>query len=181
MCCVPVRARYLVPHRIRRSPRRSMLPASPHPQHSLSCVSTNLTSQPHLPARLHASPHPQHLSHRLLALPSYTHAHVAFANLIATATACMVNCLCVAHAHVFVGCSNLSPHPVWVSPAPRLVAHVVEEPVVARRPAVPPSELSITSLYKIIFILLITVFRHHSCSCDRTASNTTYTTSLHDT
>ena len=37
-----------------------------------------------------------------------THAHVAFA--IATATACMVNCLCVAHAHVFVGCSNLSPH-----------------------------------------------------------------------
>ena len=42
--------------------------------------------------------------------------HVAFA--IATATICMVNCLCVAHAHVFVGCSNLSPHPVWVSPSP---------------------------------------------------------------
>jgi hypothetical protein len=24
----------------------------------------------------------------------------------------------VAHAHVFVGCSNLSPHPVWDSPSP---------------------------------------------------------------
>jgi hypothetical protein len=33
-----------------------------------------------------------------------------------TATACMVNCLCVAHAHVFVGCSNLSHHPVWDPP-----------------------------------------------------------------
>jgi hypothetical protein len=43
--------------------------------------------------------------------------HVAFA--IATATICMVNCLCVVHAHVFVGCSNLSPHPVWWdSPSP---------------------------------------------------------------
>ena len=39
---------------------------------------------------------------------------------IATATACMVNCFCVAHAHVFVGCSNLSPHPVWDSPSPEL-------------------------------------------------------------
>ena len=38
-----------------------------------------------------------------------THAHVAFA-ILATATACMVNCLCVAHAHVFVGCSNLYTH-----------------------------------------------------------------------
>ena len=28
---------------------------------------------------------------------------------IATATACVVNCLCMAHAHVFVGCSYLSP------------------------------------------------------------------------
>ena len=61
-------------------------------------------------ACLHASPRPQHLSHCLLALPSYPiprglrycHRH-------------QVNCLCVAHAHVFVGCSNLSPHPVWDS------------------------------------------------------------------
>jgi hypothetical protein len=30
----------------------------------------------------------------------------------------MVNCLCVAHAHVFAGCSNIPPHPVWDSPSP---------------------------------------------------------------
>ena len=58
----------------------------------------------------------------------------------------MVNCLCVAHAHVFVGCSNLSPHPVWDSPPPR-VAHVAEEPVVARRPAVPTPVMGKYSLH----------------------------------
>jgi hypothetical protein len=41
---------------------------------------------------------------------------VAFA--IATATICMVHCLCVAHAHVFVGCSHISARPVWDSPSP---------------------------------------------------------------
>ena len=46
----------------------------------------------------------------LIASSHFPLTHVAFT--IATATACMVNCLCVAHAHVFVGCSNL-PRPFY--------------------------------------------------------------------
>jgi len=65
-------------------------------------------------------------------LPNSTWPSFTFA--IATATICMVNCLCVAHAHVFVGCSNSPPRVSLTVPR---VAHMAEEPVVARRPAVP--------------------------------------------
>ena len=63
-----------------------------------------------------AAPHSSYYMTNTSLIASSHFPLVAFT--IATATACMVNCLCVAHAHVFVGCSNLSPQPVWVSPSP---------------------------------------------------------------
>jgi len=42
--------------------------------------------------------------------------------------------ICVAHAHVFVGCSNLSPPPRVGLAVPR-VAHVAEEPVYSKQDA----------------------------------------------
>ena len=68
MCCVSVRARYLVPHRIRRSPRSFPLPAS-------SLVPPLLpspVSQPRLPARLAPPPPPLSSPPRTSLLPTPT-------------------------------------------------------------------------------------------------------------
>jgi hypothetical protein len=92
LCCVslPVRARNLVSHRIRRSPALLFALCSlPRLSSRLCCYRRYLNL-----ACLHASPRPQHLSYCLLALTSLgslTQLHVAF--VIATATICMVNCL----------------------------------------------------------------------------------------
>ena len=96
------RARNLVPRRIRRSPRRSLLPAASLFSLPASAAIAGISTSPACTPR--PAPNTSLIASSHFPL---THAHVAFA--IATATACMVNCLCVAHAHVFVGCSNLSP------------------------------------------------------------------------
>jgi hypothetical protein len=91
-----------VPRRRRRPPRRPLLRASS----LVAPLPPSLVFQPRLPVRHRPAPNTSLIASSLFPLTQF---HVAFA--IATATACMVNCLCVAHAHVFVGCSNLSPHP----------------------------------------------------------------------
>jgi hypothetical protein len=59
----------VVPLRIRRSPRRSLLPAaSLFPPLLPSAIAGKRISTSHL-ACLHASPRPQHLSHCLICLP----------------------------------------------------------------------------------------------------------------
>ena len=84
LCCVslPVRVRNLVPRRIRRSPRRSLLPAAS----LFPPLLPSPVSQPRLPARLAPLPTPLSLPLHTFPLSQFD---VAFA--IATATICMLH------------------------------------------------------------------------------------------
>ena len=115
--CVPVRARYLVPRRI----HRSLLPASSLASR-LCCPRRYLNL-----ACLHASPRSQHLSRCLLTLP-YCHRHHLHGELL----------MCGARPRLRGVLKALPPPRVRLA-VPR-VAHMAEEPVVARRPRLMKAE-----------------------------------------
>ena len=130
LCC------NLVPRRIRRSPRRSLLPAAS----LFPPLLPSPVSQPRLPARLAPLPTPLSLPPHTSLLPNstwpslYCHRHHLHGELLVRG----------ARPRLRGVLKSLPPPRVGLA-VPR-VAHMVEEPVLARRPAVPPSIIGVVAV-----------------------------------